>query len=52
VEAGGNRPAATSLNTGVTWRARDNLQLDAGTQFGVSGDAAIFGPFVGISLRL
>lgn len=52
VEAGGDRPAATSLNTGVTWRARDTLQLDAGTQFGVGGDAAIFGPFIGFSLRL
>ncbi len=52
VEAGGNRPASTSLNTGVTWRARDNLQVDAGTQFGVSGDAATFAPFIGFSLRL
>lgn len=51
VEAGGNQPAATSLNTGITWLAGDNLQLDAGTQFGVSGDAAQVGPFIGFSLR-
>jgi IclR family acetate operon transcriptional repressor len=51
LEAGANRPAATSLNTGITWLARPNLQLDAGTQFGVSGDAATFAPFMGFSLR-
>lgn len=51
VEAGGGRPASTSLNTGITWLARDNLQFDAGTQFGVSGDAAAFAPFVGFSVR-
>ena len=52
VEAGGSRPAAISLNTGITWLVRDNLQLDAGTQFGVHGDAPLFGPFIGFSLRL
>ena len=52
LEAGANRPAATSLNTGITWLARPNLQVDAGTQFGVSGDAATFAPFIGFSLRL
>ncbi|MBY0520111.1 MAG: transporter [Sphingomonas sp.] len=52
LEAGGNRPAAISLNSGVTWLVRNNLQLDAGTQFGVSGDAPIFAPFIGFSLRL
>lgn len=51
VEAGGDREAATSLNTGITWLARDTLQLDAGTQFGVSGDAPVFAPFVGFSIR-
>lgn len=52
VEAGGNRPASISLNTGITWLVRDNLQLDVGTQFGVNGDAPLFGPFIGFSLRL
>lgn len=52
VEGGGVAPASTSLNTGITWRARDNMQFDVGTQFGVSGDAPKFGPFIGFSLRL
>lgn len=47
----GDGQAATSLNTGVTWQARDNLQFDTGVQFGVSGDADRFAPFVGVSLR-
>jgi len=52
LEAGGNRAASISLNTGITWLVRDNLQLDVGTQFGVNGDAPLFGPFIGFSLRL
>lgn len=51
-EAGGGRPASISLNTGLTWKANDNLQFDAGTQFGVNGDTPRFGPFVGVSFRL
>lgn len=51
VEAGGNRAASTSLNTGITWLAGDALQIDVGAQFGVSGDAAAFAPFIGFSRR-
>ena len=51
VEAGSGTPASTSLNSGITWQIGDSLQLDAGTQFGVTGDAPIFAPFVGFSIR-
>lgn len=51
VEVGGGAPASTSLNTGITWQAGDNLQFDAGTQFGVSGNAPVFAPFIGVSAR-
>ncbi|TRW17537.1 transporter [Glacieibacterium frigidum] len=47
----GDGQASTSLNTGITWQARDDLQFDTGVQVGVSGDADRFAPFVGVSLR-
>lgn len=47
----GDGDAATRLNTGLTWQVREDLQLDAGVQVGVSGGADRFAPFVGISLR-
>lgn len=47
----GDGDASTSLNTGLTWQARDDLQFDTGVQVGVSGGADRFAPFVGISLR-
>jgi len=43
--------AATSLNTGLTWRAREALQFDAGIGFGVTGDADRFAPFLGVTVR-
>ena len=48
----GNGLVSTSLNTGITWQVSDRLQLDTGTQFGVTGDAPRFAPFIGFSLRL
>lgn len=47
----GDGQASTSLNTGITWQAHDDLQFDTGVQVGVSGDADRFAPFVGVSLR-
>ena len=43
--------ASTSLNSGITWQSGNSLQRDAGTQFGVTGNAPIFAPFYGFSIR-
>lgn len=47
----GGTPASVSLNSGLTYLATENVQLDAGIGFGVAGDAATLAPFVGISAR-
>lgn len=39
------------LGTGVTYAVTDNLQLDAGVNFGVTDAADRFNPFVGVSQR-
>lgn len=40
-----------SLNTGLTWRVRDNLQLDTGIGFGLTGASDRVAPFLGASVR-
>ena len=47
----GGTDASASLNTGLTYRARDTLQFDAGIGFGVAGDAATLAPFLGVTAR-
>lgn len=47
----GDGQTSTSLNTGVTWKARDDVQFDTGVQIGVSGDADRFAPSVGVAMR-
>jgi len=39
------------LGTGLTYAVSDNVQLDAGINFGVTSAADRFNPFVGISTR-
>ena len=39
------------LGTGVTYAVTENLQLDAGVNFGVTSAADRFNPFVGVSTR-
>jgi hypothetical protein len=42
---------AVVLGTGVTYALSDNLQLDAGINFGVTESADRINPFVGVSQR-
>jgi len=42
---------AVMLGTGLTYAVSDNVQLDAGINFGVTSAADRFNPFVGISTR-
>lgn len=50
-ELGERQADALSFNTGVVWRARPNLQLDAGMGFGLTDGSDRFAPFVGFSAR-
>ena len=45
------RDEAVILATGITYAVTDNLQLDAGINFGVTDAADRFNPFVGVSQR-
>lgn len=40
-----------SLNTGLTWRVQDNVQLDTGIGFGLTRQSDRAAPFVGVSVR-
>lgn len=42
---------ARQADIGVRWRPWENLQFDAGCNFGVSADAPDYQPFVGIATR-
>ena len=42
---------ARQVDVGVRWRPLENLQFDAGCNFGVSVDAPDYQPFVGIATR-
>lgn len=42
---------ARQVDVGVRWRPLENLQFDAGCNFGVSVDAPNYQPFVGIATR-
>ena len=42
---------AQQVDVGVRWRPLENLQFDAGCNFGVSVDAADYQPFVGLVTR-
>ena len=42
---------ARQADIGVRWRPLENLQFDAGCNFGVSADAPDFQPFVGVVTR-
>ena len=46
-----NGGTAVILATGVTYAINDNLQLDAGINFGVTDAADRFNPFIGVSRR-
>ncbi len=42
---------ARQVDVGVRWRPWENLQFDAGCNFGVSADAPDYQPFVGVATR-
>jgi hypothetical protein len=48
---GDPRGDAVVLGTGITYQVSKNVQLDAGTNFGVTSAADRFNPFVGIAVR-
>jgi len=41
-----------TIDAGVTYRVTENIQLDAGCNFGVTAAADTVNPFVGLSIRL
>ncbi len=46
-----NATTAVALGAGLTYAVTENLQLDAGVNFGVTTDADRFNPFVGVATR-
>jgi hypothetical protein len=51
VSADQDAPWIGTVDLGLTYRLTDNLQLDAGVNFGVTRSADDLNPFVGLSLR-
>lgn len=51
-DVGANAVWDNSLDFGITYAARDNLQLDAGINIGISDAADDYNPFIGVSYRL
>src|SRR4030095_13184752 len=51
VSSASNSKWQGQFDLGFTYRANDNLQLDTGCNFGVTGSAPDFNPFIGLSFR-
>lgn len=51
LQTGAGSTDARQADIGVRWRPFENLQFDAGCNFGVSADAPDYQPFVGIVTR-